>query len=82
MPAREAGRRYRARAEPRSVRDYALERDPLLRNWQRRPNGENAEGARGPLPDLLAADFRFHLPARIPGERCTGSNPGFFCHGA
>ena len=82
IPAREAKRRCRARAEPGSVLDHALECDPLLRDSQRRSNGEDAEGARGTLPDLLAADFRFHLPARLFGERCAGSDPGFFCHGA
>lgn len=82
IAVREAKRRYRARAEPESVLYHALERDPLVRGRQRRPNGENTEGARGTLPDLLAADFRFYLPARISGERCTRPDPGFFCHGA
>ena len=82
IAAREAKRRYRARAEPGSVLDHALERDPLVRSRQRRPNRENAERARGTLPDLLAADFRFYLPPRISGERCTRPDPGFFSHGA
>jgi len=82
VSAREAERRYQAGAEPRLVCDHAVECDPLLRSGQRRPDGENAKGARGTLPDLLAADFRLYLPARASGDRCTGSNTGFFCHGA
>ncbi len=73
---------YRWARQPGSVLDHAMERDPLLRGGQRQRERENEEGARGALPHLLAADFRFHLPARISGERCTGSDAGFFCDGA
>ena len=37
-------------------------------------------GARRALPHLLAADFCFHLPARLLGRGRRGSHAGFLCH--
>ena len=45
---------------------------------QKQRDEESAEGARGTLPDLLAAHFRFHLQPRVFGERRTGSDARFF----
>ena len=73
--------RYERPATLRPVRDDALERGSLLREF-RGHNRHCARRAGATLSDLLATNLRFRLPSRLFGERRAGSNSGFFSHGA
>lgn len=59
----------------------ALECGSLVR--LERGGEKQGPGCPGPaLPNLLAADFHFHLPPRLFVKRCAGHDPGFFSHGS
>ena len=72
---------FSARAQPRSLRDDAMEPGPFLRGCGRR-RAKEAQSARRALQNLLAAGFRFHLQAGPFRPRGPGSDAGFFCYGA
>lgn len=80
ISARAPERRYQARAEPRSVRDHPLERGALLRGFSYR-HRHRARSAGATLPNILATDFRFHLPSRLFRAGCARLDTGFFSHG-
>lgn len=77
--ARDARSRYHRRALPGSFQHDALERCPFLRGrpWH---ESDSPQCFNATLPDLLAPDFRLHLPKWLFGSGRTRSNPGFFCH--
>ena len=64
-----------------SFQDDALEFDSF---FARREHGreKSARSSRPALPDLLAADLCFHLPARLLDRGCAGLDPGFFSDGS
>ncbi len=72
---------FSPRAHPRSLRDDAVERGPFLRGCGRRRT-KDTRSARRALQNLLAAGFRFHLPAGPFRPRGSGPDAGFFCNGA
>ena len=78
---RETEHPFSPRAQPRSLRDDAVERGPFLRGCGRR-RAKDARSARPALQNLLATGFRFHLPAGPFRPRCPGPDTGFFCNGA
>jgi len=81
MPASEIGRPFSPGAQPQSFRDDEVERDPFLYGCGRR-RAKDARSARRALQNLLAAGFRFHLPAGPFRARRPGPDAGFFCNGA
>lgn len=63
------------------LRNHAMEPYPHFRS-ARQERSESAASSLGTLPDLLAPDIRFRLPARPFSSGRTGSHPGFFCDDA
>jgi len=75
-----AGRRYRRRAEPKPIRNHAVERGSFLYGFH---GGKRygAQGAQRTVSNLLAADFRLYLPPRLRRARRSGFNSGFSSYG-
>src|SRR6266542_3341559 len=78
IPVLELSRRERRSLQAGRVRHDAVEPDSFRRRLQRRRE-RDPRRARRALPHLLAADFCFHLSARLLGRGCRGSYPGFLC---
>ena len=76
IAAREIGP-PRQSASTQPVRDHALEHGPFLRANGRRARGTRVDRA---LSHLLAAGLCLDLPARVPGRRRAGFDPGFLSH--
>ena len=73
LPAREA--------QSPAVRYDALERRAFLHRF-RRQHQNRAQRPVAAVPDLLAANFRFHLSQGLFRSGCARSYPGFFRYGA
>jgi len=64
-----------------SLRDDTLELGFILRKL-RKHEGNGAASPWRTLPNLLAANFRFHLSARLLRRGRPRFDPGFFSYGA
>lgn len=60
-----------------SVRNHTLEHRSIVRH----AGGARMRSAGRIVPHLLAADFRFHLQARLLRARRTGFDPRLLSHG-
>jgi hypothetical protein len=79
--ARESRRRRSRRESLGSFCNDALERRPFLRGfWRKCRHWQQRTCAT--LRDVLASDFRFHLPARPFGQRRARFDPRLSCYGA
>jgi hypothetical protein len=81
IAAGETTTRLRGRQESGSLRDDTLELGFILRKL-RKHEGNGAPSPWRTVPNLLAANFRFHLSARLLRRGRPRFDPGFFSYGA
>ena len=78
VPGLEFSQRERRKRQTGHIRHHTLEPHSVRCRLQKQRTG-NQGGTRRSLPDLLATDFRLHLPTRLFDSRRRGPHSGFLC---